>query len=155
MEENIFPHMRSIEDDNEIEEERRLCYVGITRAMKKLYLTFATTRMVFGKTKYHSPSRFLGDIPPILFGVEEKVEKKSTPSQSTGMIKRNVETNVSGSDKFAQYAGGERVRHPKWGTGTVVGVRGEAPKKQELDIVFRGAVGLRKVLLEYAPIERV
>ncbi|MCK4260410.1 MAG: DNA helicase PcrA [Halanaerobiales bacterium] len=162
LEENIFPHTRSMEDEDALEEERRLCYVGITRAMKKLYMSFATTRMVFGKTKYHSPSRFLADIPPKLFGFEEE-EREQTPqrcsqtsdNQNMGKIKpRMTEQKTSNGIKFGQYSGGEKVRHPKFGPGTVVGVRGEG-QNQELDIIFPGAGGLKKVLLAYAPIERI
>lgn len=191
MEETIFPHSRSMEDDTELEEERRICYVGITRAEERLYMTCSQSRMVFGQTKYNSMSRFIKDIPSHLFGYEEEDEEdqalattvdrgmnqnRSMGSTSLGGGFGGGTPNRSGlggaqptmgrtasptpikkvapsGDKFAQYSGGEKVRHPKWGMGIVVGVRGQG-EKQELDITFP-KVGLKKVLLEYAPIERV
>ncbi|AZR72061.1 ATP-dependent DNA helicase PcrA [Anoxybacter fermentans] len=147
MEEMIFPHARALDSESELEEERRLCYVGITRARELLYMTLAKSRMVFGQIKYNPPSRFINDIPPELFGLTLEDE----PAQE---MKEPEELEAASSGKFAQYVGGEKVRHPKWGIGTVVGVRGQG-KNQELDILFPKPHGLKKVLLEYAPIERV
>lgn len=195
MEETIFPHSRSMEDETELEEERRICYVGITRAEEQLYMTCSQSRMVFGQTKYNSMSRFIKDIPSHLFGYEEEEEddqalattvdrgiNQNRSMKSTGLgggfggsvpnrsglgsasatMGRTASPSPSSTSskkaalsgyRFTQYSGGEKVRHPKWGMGIVVGVRGQG-EKQELDITFP-KVGLKKVLLEYAPIERV
>lgn len=193
MEEMVFPHARALEEDSEMEEERRLCYVGITRAMERLYLTFAHTRMLFGQFKNNPPSRFIEDIPSELFGedaleIDEEGDDDfwnddfrsqgrssqqfstvsgsgfpGTPSGRTAFpakaqpaweSKTQIVSNApGGGDKTGTFAGGEKVRHPKFGVGTVVGVRGQGAK-QELDIVFPG-VGLKKLLLEYAQLERV
>ena len=265
MEEMVFPHSRSIEEPSEMEEERRLCYVGITRAMERLFVTFSLSRMTFGQFKNNPPSRFIRDIPPELFGFEVEEEpdnslvyvddddsfsggsrrrstgltmsphtSKAAPTSSfgsgatgggvvnnpgtmrpgtmpgagkmpgtggitstgsipgagatgsnaisgtgampgTGTIRgmgtppgvgaragidrenmvsaANTVPGASKSDKFGKYSGGEKVKHPKFGIGTVVGVRGEG-EGQELDILFPGT-GVKKLLVAYAPLQRV
>ena len=177
MEESIFPYQKAIDSgEDQLEEERRLCYVGITRAEEKLYLTNARRRMVFGSFKYNPASRFIGDIPEELFGQTVKEEKKSNRSTSStstgrtsskrsgnafgrssqrGRVQGRIQKEGSGDskDKFAKYNGGEKVRHPKFGKGTVVSAKGEG-EDQELKIAFP-AGGVKTILLRYAPIERI
>ncbi len=156
MEEMIFPHARSLEDYEELEEERRICYVGITRAKERLYLSHATTRLMFGQSKYNPVSRFVEDIPEELFGIVSELEREEiTPVHKARkqLMQNEINRPEGAIDRFLQYTGGERVKHPTFGKGTVVGVKGTG-EDQELDIVFP-AVGLKKVLLQYAPIERI
>lgn len=153
MEENIFPYVRALEEGGGLEEERRLCYVGITRAKKQLYLTCATQRMVFGQLKLNPCSRYIDDIPTELFG-QSRAEDKPADEQTFADTAQQGTGRTAPINEFTQYFGGERVKHPKWGTGTVVGVKGEG-ENQELDIVFPAPTGLKKVLLCYAPLERV
>ncbi|KXH86769.1 DNA helicase PcrA [Sporosarcina sp. HYO08] len=163
MEENIFPHSRSIGDDEEMEEERRLCYVGITRAEQKLFLTAASYRTIFGRGSYNSPSRFIGEISDEHI---ETIARESIFSSgfSTGPMRSTqsakpvrsavVRPNYkeSGGEKMAWRAGDKAV-HKKWGTGTVVSVKGTG-EDIELDIAFPNPVGIKRLLAKFAPIEK-
>jgi DNA helicase II / ATP-dependent DNA helicase PcrA len=140
MEENIFPHSRSLEDEVEMEEERRLAYVAVTRAEEMLYLSRARARTLYGFTSMNTPSRFLSEISPDLLHevgktnprVQKRVMNRPTP--------RPVGT----------WTVGDQVNHKKWGIGTVVKVDGE-----ELNIAFPAPVGVKKLLAQFAPIEKV
>ena len=123
LEEGVFPHSRSLLEPGELEEERRLCYVGVTRAMERLYLTHCWKRTLFGAEKYNTPSRFLEEIPPHLLSGDDFLEKTGKKHQP-GMGK----AGVAGAKEFPdpkQYILGDRVRHSKWGPGVIVGVRGK------------------------------
>ncbi|WP_141604085.1 DNA helicase PcrA [Terrilactibacillus laevilacticus] len=160
MEEGIFPHMRSLEDEEEMEEERRLAYVGITRAEKMLFLTCAKSRTLFGRTTMNPKSRFLQEIPADLcedLSPEQKMgrfqstsrrERPATFAQKRPFLKQNNQ-NSSTTWKV-----GDQVLHKKWGKGTVVSIKGSDESK-ELDIAFPKPVGLKRLLSAFAPIEKV
>ncbi|MEX2623717.1 MAG: DNA helicase PcrA [Acidimicrobiia bacterium] len=144
MEDGVFPHMRTLGDPDELEEERRLCYVGITRAQDRLYLTSAWSRMLFGGTNYNPPSRFLKEVPANLI---EKAEKRRRDSRA--------ETAWSGRSTVgaSDIGPGDRVRHDKWGLGTVREVIGN-DDRAEAEVVF-DSEGKKRLLLAWAPLQRV
>lgn len=157
MEENIFPHARSIGDDEEMEEERRLAYVAITRAEQKLYMSSASSRMLYGRSSYNNPSRFISEISGDVidtvsgsggfsFGGSARSEAPRRPA-----VKKPV-YEASGGEKLGWKAG-DKAKHKKWGTGTVVSVKGSADDA-ELDIAFPD-VGVKRLLAKFAPIEKV
>jgi len=143
MEDGVFPHMRSLGDRKELEEERRLCYVGITRAEQRLYLTRAWSRNMFGQSQYNGPSRFLGELPEHLITTVKR--KKRRPSMEA---ERPIAT-VAGSD----IGSGDRVRHAHWGIGTVREVFGSGERAEAL-VRFDG-LGDKRLLLAWAPLEKV
>ncbi|QBK24518.1 DNA helicase PcrA [Ureibacillus thermophilus] len=164
MEENIFPHSRSIGDKEEMEEERRLAYVGITRAEERLYLTCATFRTLFGRLNSNPPSRFIDEISEDIVDVKSysfgyREEKLPFGQKKTS---NNVRMNVQPKTKFAtlQRTGGEQLQwkvgdkaiHSKWGTGVVVSVKGEGDDL-ELDIAFPDK-GIKRLLAKFAPITK-
>ncbi len=144
LEDGIFPHMRTLGDPEEMEEERRLAYVGITRAQDRLYLTSAWSRMLFGGTNYNPPSRFLKEIPADL------MEKAGKRARTT-----SAESSWSGRSTVAatDIGPGDRVRHDKWGMGTVREVIGSGDRA-EAEVVFDGE-GKKRLLLSWAPLEKV
>jgi DNA helicase-2/ATP-dependent DNA helicase PcrA len=144
MEDGVFPHMRSIGDPEEMEEERRLAYVGITRAQDRLYLTSAWHRMLFGGTNYNPPSRFLKEIPVALVQKAEKRARTST-AESAWSGRNTVSSSEIGP--------GDRVRHDKWGMGTVREVIGN-DDRAEAEVVF-DQEGKKRLLLAWAPLEKV
>ncbi len=146
MEEGVFPHIRSLDDEEEMEEERRLAYVGITRAEECLYLTRSRQRMLFGKTSANPPSRFLSEIPQELL---EFVGEKRGSVQPETILRSKRFTPQS----ELNWSLGDKVQHRKWGMGTVVEVRGEGDD-QELTIAFPAPVGMKRLLARYAPITR-
>jgi DNA helicase II / ATP-dependent DNA helicase PcrA len=146
MEEGIFPHMRSLDDEDEMEEERRLAYVGITRAEKVLHLTRARTRTIYGQTTSYLPSRFLKEIPVEL--VEEVGGRQSVSNASPRRVVRPTPNVV------ADWRVGDKAEHAKWGLGTVVKVQGEG-EDLELNIAFPAPIGVKKLLAKYAPIKKV
>jgi len=117
VEEGLFPHQRSLEEPGRLEEERRLCYVGMTRAMEQLYLTWAEVRHLHGREHYTRPSRFLLEIP------EELVEHVRTVNLQT-TVPDNKKAPISPAADGAIRLGG-RVRHNKFGDGTVVTIEGQ------------------------------
>lgn len=156
LEENVFPHSRSNNDDDELEEERRLAYVGITRAEKRLYLTHATSRTLFGKSNYNMPSRFISEISEELIEPTFANHRAGAATSYKQAPKRQAVTRPaykqSGGDKLGWKAG-DRATHKKWGTGTVVNVKGEG-EQVELDIAFPSPVGIKRLLAKFAPIEK-
>lgn len=149
MEDNIFPHSRSLNDQEEMEEERRLAYVGITRAMKKLYLTRAKTRTIFGHTSSNPPSRFLREIPSQLL---ERTGESTTGVARARRVLPRTSFSHHGPKEFA-WSVGDKAKHSKWGIGTVVMVKGEG-EDMELNIAFP-EVGVKKLLARFAPIQKV
>lgn len=148
MEDGLFPHSRTLDDPEELEEERRLAYVGITRAQKKLYLTRAKNRMLYGRTNAHPPSVFLKEIPA------ELVEPVGKPS---GVLKKPLLRQGPVRpvpDTETDWNVGDKVNHKKWGMGTVVKVQGEG-KDMELNIAFPSPVGVKRLLAQFAPITKV
>jgi DNA helicase-2/ATP-dependent DNA helicase PcrA len=146
LEEGVFPHSRSLGDPNEIEEERRLAYVGLTRARERLYLSRASTRFMFGTPTYNAPSRFFSEIPEELMETRRATIKpmvrSAPPVRSTG--KRVITLDL---------AVGDRVLHQTFGIGQVRTLTGEGDRA-EATIDF-GSYGERRLLLRYAPVEKV
>jgi len=126
-EEELFPHYRSIDDPKGLEEERRLCYVGMTRAMKKLYLTYAEVRRLHGRETYHRPSRFLSEIPKELIDEIRLTTKVSRPQPAFSSYK-NTHTNLPTQKFIPDNDGsmqlGQRVTHHQFGAGTVLQYEG-------------------------------
>jgi DNA helicase-2/ATP-dependent DNA helicase PcrA len=145
MEDGVFPHMRSLGDPDELEEERRLAYVGITRAQDRLYLTSAWNRMLFGGSSYNPPSRFLQEVPETLV---TKAEKR----QATGRVDRAAANGPRTTVDPGQIGPGDRVRHDKWGLGTVREVLGQGDRA-EAEVMF-DTQGKKRLLLAWAPLER-
>ena len=168
MEEGLFPHSRTLLDDTEIEEERRTCYVGITRAERRLYLTYARQRTIYGRTEMSRPSRFLAEIPEEL--VEHKEadffggtdlrapsniwSERSTRTERKRYMPLPQHTAADGSvirpDASAAFKAGDAVRHSKWGDGRIVAISGSG-EDAELSIAFPGE-GIKKFVQKYAPI---
>ena len=155
MEEGVLPHIRSFDDQAQMEEERRLCYVGMTRAKERLYLLRAFRRYGNGMSGHNPPSRFLRDIPGELLAQKSAVSEASSPAPRGAMRYRpapaRAEDDVPTEPTFS---GGERVRHPRFGEGVVVAaaVKGD---DQELTIAFQGETGIKKIMLSFAPLERL
>ena len=176
LEEGVFPHNRALSEPDELEEERRLAYVGITRAQKQLYLTNAFTRTLWGSTQYNPPSRFLKELPEHLIEVVE-----SSPRTSGGRSESSWSTARAGSDRrmgegrerlveAAMRAGrstapartkgaealglriGAGVVHESWGEGIVIDQVGSGDKT-EIVIRFPG-LGEKRLLLAWAPLKR-
>ena len=135
MEEGIFPHSRSMEDEQDLEEERRLCYVGMTRAREKLYLLHAATRSLWGGLSANPISRFLVEIPG---GYLEAIEFEEEGKEEEREL---IEVNV-----------GEKVVHDKWGPGTVIEIL-ELEGDCEVTVDFQGT-GEKRLLLRYAPLSK-
>jgi DNA helicase-2/ATP-dependent DNA helicase PcrA len=153
MEDGIFPHARTLDDPKEIEEERRLAYVGLTRAEKRLYISRAEYRLTFGTPKYNPASRFLDEIPAEL--IEWNSEGRSSFASSSGVKKSRVPSapppRATGKKSTAMaLVVGQRVSHDTFGLGTVVALAGEGDKS-EATINF-GAYGDKRLLLRYAPV---
>ncbi|WP_374724384.1 DNA helicase PcrA [Calidifontibacillus erzurumensis] len=159
MEEGIFPHSRSLMDDQEMEEERRLAYVGITRAEEELYLTNARMRTLYGRTEMNQVSRFIDEIPDELIENLAEENRKQTQSPLFG-ANTSIQQSVIRTQQ-AKTGGvtgdirvGDKVDHKKWGVGTVVSVRGEG-NDQELDIAFPQPIGIKRLLAQFAPITKI
>ncbi len=161
LEDGIFPHMRSLADVKELEEERRLAYVGITRAEKRLYVTRATTRAAWGAPAYNPASRFLDELPEPLVDWRRLASPPTqwTPSQPSATAQASFRTsNVAARSKKADravvsLAPGDRVVHDSFGMGTVVAVEGQAEKS--VASVDFGSQGVKRLLLRYAPVEKL
>ncbi|MBM2832698.1 MAG: uvrD, partial [Dehalococcoidia bacterium] len=156
MEEEVLPHYRSMADPAEMEEERRLCYVGVTRAEKQLYLVRAHRRSLFGRSAANPPSRFLEDIPPHLVkreGVGVKVSEGG-PAKPGDVDFSAYDRDEAPSPKSSvRLEVGDKVCHAKFGSGTVVGSNG-GKGDQEVTVLF-DSIGTKKLLLGYAPLEKV
>ncbi len=169
MEENLFPLSRTLMEDKELEEERRLAYVGITRAEKQLFLTNAMTRNLYGRSQYNRPSRFLEEIDDTLLHYESnqpatnsfakrqvrpvitQTQARPVASYKQPSTQGVTSATQSGAESVCWQAG-DKVTHKKWGTGTVVRVSGTA-KDMELDIAFPQQ-GVKRLLAAFAPIEK-
>ena len=143
MEEGVFPHMRSMTDPGQLEEERRLCYVGITRAKERLFLTHAWSRSLWGGTNYNPPSRFLHEIPEHLVVVAgEEAEEGET----------ELVRGKAGPGPAITVSVGEEVFHERWGRGVVVAVAGQG-SNAEVTVHFADE-GQKRLLLAYAPLKK-
>ncbi len=153
MEDGIFPHSRTLGEQSEIEEERRLAYVGLTRAQQRLYISRAESRSSWGAPNYNPPSRFLDEIP------EDLIEWRNNASVSTSLIRKSGVSTVrppraTGKKSVAMnLIVGERVSHDTFGLGTVIATSGEGDKS-EATINF-GQYGEKRLLLRYAPVEKL
>lgn len=171
MEEGLFPHARTLMDETEIEEERRLCYVGITRAKEKLFLSSTKMRTIYGNTVTYPPSRFLQEIPARLVKTIKRQERfsalenfKQVSEKYSAKPQKPASTFNPHSfmpQKPAAAAGGtgtrfntgDRVSHSKWGEGMVVSVK-DSPDGQEVKVAFAGA-GVRSLLTKYAVLKKL
>jgi DNA helicase II / ATP-dependent DNA helicase PcrA len=182
LEENVFPHVRSIGEPRELEEERRLAYVGITRARERLYLTNAWSRTLFGATSYNLPSRFLKEVPEELVSVASAQAKASpgrslpaswgdsSPAFGAGRSSFNARAGappvsfdrqptpaerLAGRQRGALDLGlapGDEVVHRQWGRGTVAAISGQGERAMA-EVDFPG-LGRKRLLLRYAPLTR-
>ena len=165
MEDGVFPHMRSLGDARELEEERRLAYVGITRARERLYLSRAITRSAWGSPAFNPPSRFLEEIPDSVLqwrreepiggggglGAGHAGGYGSSPASSSAALR--LGDRVIGTGPVTSLSVGDRVTHQKFGLGTVVTTSGVGDKA-EATIDF-GSAGVKRLLLRYAPVEKL
>ncbi len=150
LEEGVFPHSRSQGEDGEIEEERRLAYVGITRAVERLYLTYAQRRALFGNSYAYPRSRFLEEMPGLEFLEAETVQ---LPRATGGRWREVAIHETAGAGMHMQLGAGDRVRHPKWGEGKIASVVG-AGGDGLVTIDFPN-VGQKMLMLKYAPLEKI
>ena len=161
LDEGLFPHSRTLLDPAQVEEERRLAYVGITRAEQQLYVTNAITRTMYGRISAYMPSRFLAEIPPQL--MEDYHRKSAMPQSRTTAVPGKQRVSIltkpvasslpkkhAVTDTFAK---GDKVRHKIWGIGTVLDVIGEGTNMQ-MKIQFP-TKGVRQVVVKYAPLEKI
>ena len=157
LEEGLFPHSRTLMNPEEIEEERRLAYVGITRAEKELYISNATTRTVFGRTSSYLPSRFIDEIPEELVdGLRAKRKvpddiKRHVP-QHMSVTSRPVTKPIVRNEVIADWKVGDTAIHSKWGNGKVINVTGEGAG-MKLTIEFP-TQGVRVVMAKFAPVKK-
>jgi DNA helicase-2/ATP-dependent DNA helicase PcrA len=160
MEDGVFPHMRSLGDPRELEEERRLAYVGITRARKRLYVSRSVMRSAWGAPAFNPPSRFLEELPSEVLDWrrEEPVGRPissggygSSPSSSSAALR--LGDRIVGTGPVLSLDPGDRVTHQKFGLGTVVSTSGTGDKT-EATIDF-GSAGVKRLLLRYAPVEQL
>lgn len=161
LDEGLFPHSRTLMDPAQVEEERRLAYVGITRAERQLYVTNAVTRTMYGRISAYMPSRFLAEIPQQF--MEDYHRKSAMPQSRTTAVPGKQRVSIltkpvasslpkkhAVTDTFAK---GDKVRHKIWGIGTVLDVIGEGPNMQ-MKIQFP-TKGVRQVVVKYAPLEKI
>lgn len=157
LEEGLFPHSRTLMNPEEIEEERRLAYVGITRAEKELYISNATTRTVFGRTSSYLPSRFIDEIPAELVDSLRAKRKipddiKPTVPRHMSVASRPVTKPIIRNEVIADWKVGDTAIHSKWGNGKVVNVSGEGAG-MKLTIEFP-TQGVRVVMAKFAPVKK-
>ena len=157
LEEGVFPHSRTLMNPEEIEEERRLAYVGITRAEKELYISNATTRTVFGRTSSYLPSRFIDEIPAELVDSLRAKRKipddiKPTVPRHMSVASRPVTKPIIRNEVIADWKVGDTAIHSKWGNGKVVNVSGEGAG-MKLTIEFP-TQGVRVVMAKFAPVKK-
>ena len=167
LEDGVFPHMRSLGDNTELEEERRLAYVGLTRAQKRLYLSRSMVRSAWGSPQWNPASRFLDEIPGELLDVrrDEPVRASShqwsssssssfgsAPSLSRAAASRPI-ARTKGTRAVVTLVPGDRVTHDTFGLGTVIEVTGVAEQAQAT--IDFGDSGTKRLLLRYAPVDKL
>lgn len=164
LEDGVFPHARALkgedpDDSEDMAEERRLCYVGFTRARKRLFVSLAQCRSLFGELRYNPPSRFLRDVPPALFGISEQdvpeppravavAPRKRTWDEDDGPRIDRSYSQASDMDGVTGDVRGMRVRHEQFGTGRVVSTDGSGPNAK-VTVEFGGGVGLKRVIARF------
>jgi DNA helicase II / ATP-dependent DNA helicase PcrA len=152
LEENVFPHERSSGDERELAEERRLAYVGITRAQQRLYLTRAVSRAWFGRPAYHKQSRFLSEVPAELIDWRRDAAAAAPPASER--LARRPGVQALGNRPVPSLAPGDHVTHDSYGLGRVLSVEGRGDDP-EAKIDFGGEYGIKHLVLRYAPIEKL
>ncbi len=157
MEEGVLPHIRSFDDPAQMEEERRLCYVGMTRAKERLYLLRAFRRYQMGASQHAPASRFLKDVPQQLLAQRSAVRDEADAGErGPGRFREAAfarrEERAAAPDEEAAFSGGEKVRHPRFGEGIVVACETKGDD-QEITIAFKGGVGMKKLMRSFAPLE--
>ena len=151
MEEGVLPHIRSFDDPAQMEEERRLCYVGITRAKERLYLVRAFRRRLMGQSQHNPASRFLKDVPSELIAKRKTTEQEAADMRYSGPSLARMRP---ATPTEAVFAPGDHVRHQRFGEGVVVNCTVTA-SDQEVTVAFKGGGGVKKLLLSYAPLAKV
>jgi DNA helicase-2/ATP-dependent DNA helicase PcrA len=144
MEDGILPHSRSMGEPEEMEEERRLCYVGMTRAKRRLYLIHTFRRTRFGSQAISEPSRFLRDIPSRLIKGRE----------ARAAARRKASLKVAPQSMPSSFAPGDRVRHPQFGEGVVVNSQARGVD-EEVIVAFAGKAGVKRLMASFAGLKRV
>ena len=178
MEDGLFPSQRSLEDEDKLEEERRLCYVGITRAKKRLYLTSCRNRMVYGHVVMYPPSRFLEEIPRNL--IENVAVRRSTyggyggyrgqnPAAAPHASLRNIARKRGGSildtpspqsrfvpegDSVPEFHPGDKCQHKKFGVGTIIEARPDGSEGQLVTVAFPGS-GIKQLATKYKILQKI
>ncbi|MFS2294350.1 MAG: DNA helicase PcrA [Actinomadura sp.] len=150
MEDGVFPHLRAMSNPKELEEERRLAYVGITRARRRLYLSRATMRSSWGAPQVNPPSRFLGEVPENLIEWEREGPSGSGPALS--QVASRPGARSAGGRPVPSLSPGDKVTHDAFGLGTVVSV---FDKGEKASVDFGGDYGVRTLVLRYASIEKL
>jgi DNA helicase-2/ATP-dependent DNA helicase PcrA len=160
MEDGTFPHMRALSEPLELEEERRLAYVGITRARERLYLSRAAVRSAWGAPQYHPASRFLDEIPPELVqwerlesAVDAARQGRRTGGSAMESLANRREMTRASSRPALHLNPGDRVTHDSFGLGTVLRVEGDGDRA--MAHVDFGAEGVKRLLLRYAPVTKL
>ncbi len=160
MEEGVFPHARAIDDIPELEEERRLCYVGITRARKELYLSCAASRTLYGYSRTNAPSRFLKEIPSAVLQEWERPKGGLSGGVAGGMRGRGRSDGLDqippsfGADPTIDWHLGDAVEHRKWGMGVLKDKDGVGDDV-EVTVEFPDPIGVRRLMVRFAPIRKV
>ena len=149
VEEGMFPSQMSAEEAGRLEEERRLCYVGMTRAMEKLYITYAEMRRLYGQEKYHKPSRFIRELPETCLDEVRMKAQISRPASSGRFSPTAVKENFNETG----FSLGSRVKHPKFGEGTIINFEGSGPQSR-VQIAFNGE-GIKWLVTAYARLEKL
>jgi DNA helicase-2/ATP-dependent DNA helicase PcrA len=152
LEEHVFPHERALGDQRELAEERRLAYVGITRAEQRLYLTRALARTWWGRPAYHAQSRFLSEVPDTL--IEWRRSEAAAAPPASERLARRPGVQAPGNRPVPSLSPGDRVNHDSYGLGTVLSVEGRGDDP-EAKIDFGGDYGIKHLVLRYAPIEKL
>jgi DNA helicase II / ATP-dependent DNA helicase PcrA len=153
VEDGVFPHMRTLGDPRELEEERRLAYVGITRAEQRLYISRAIVRSAWGSPSYNPASRFLDDVPAELITWSGATERSPSQIAADKAIRRGRSAGP-GLRPILSLSPGDRVSHDSFGLGRVVVVRGMA-EQAEAEVDFGAGVGTKRLLLRYAPLAKL
>ncbi|WP_318437434.1 DNA helicase II [Photobacterium leiognathi] len=144
VEEGMFPSSRTTEEVGRLEEERRLCYVGMTRAMQKLYITYAEMRRLYGKDNFHKPSRFIREIPEQFVEEVRMKAQVSRPASSGRFSQAQVNNNFNETG----FNLGQRVEHPKFGEGTIINFEGSGAQSR-VQVAFNGE-GIKWLVTQYA-----
>ncbi len=149
LEEGIFPHNRALIDEEEMEEERRLAYVGITRAGHELNISNAATRMLFGRNHMNASSRFISELPDdLIFDVKKEERKARSIKKSTSL------DNHKNAPNSFNWSVGDKANHKTWGVGVVVSTKNDGDNL-ELQIAFSQPIGIKKLLAKFAPLEKI